>query len=221
VEVKIHLSEITKTVVQCDFDGTITEKDVSFMLLDTFAGGDWRKRLREYQGGKISVGRFNERAFAMVKADRESLLAVAKSGVKIRPGFHELVACCRRKSFRFIIVSNGLDFYISEILKDIGVEGVEVFAARTEFHPDGLKVQYIGPDGSYVDAGFKDAYTNLFLSQGCRVVYVGNGASDISPARQCHHVFATGDLLTHCEQANLSCTPFTDFNDVVRVLEAL
>ena len=43
-----------KTLVQCDFDGTVTEEDVSFFLLDTFAQGDWRRLLQEYKEGKIS-----------------------------------------------------------------------------------------------------------------------------------------------------------------------
>jgi 2-hydroxy-3-keto-5-methylthiopentenyl-1-phosphate phosphatase len=33
------LTEIIQTLVQCDFDGTVTEEDVSFMLLDAFADG--------------------------------------------------------------------------------------------------------------------------------------------------------------------------------------
>ena len=217
----ISLSEITKTLVQCDFDGTITEEDVSFMLLDAYADGDWRQILREHEEGKISVGRFNTKAFAMVKADRESLLEVARANMKIRPGFHELVACCRRKDFRFVIVSNGLDFYIEEILRNIGVGDIEVFAAKTHFHPESLKVQYIGPDGSHLDEDFKEAYVNSFLSEGYRIVYIGNGISDISPASQCHYIFATGNLLAHCEQTNLDCTPFTDFNQVVSILELL
>ncbi len=217
----IGLSEVTKTLVQCDFDGTITEKDVSFMMLDAYADGDWRQILREHQEGKISVGRFNTEAFAMVKADRESLLEVARANMKIRPGFHELVACCRRKDFRFVIVSNGLDFYIEEILRDIGMGDIEVFAAQTRFHPDGIKVQYIGPDGSHLDEGFKEAYVNSFLEEGYRVIYAGNGVSDLSPASKCHHVFATGTLLTRCRQTGLACTPFNDFNEVVGVLEHL
>ncbi len=213
------MSEVSKTLVQCDFDGTITEEDVSFILLDAFADGDWRQLHREYEESNISVGRFNTDAFAMVKADRESLLKVATSTVRIRPGFHELVACCRRQGFRLVIVSNGLDFYIEEILRDIGEGDIEIFAAQTRFHPGGLKVQYIGPDGSSLDDAFKEAYVNLFLGEGYRIIYVGNGTSDLSPARQCHYIFATGNLLAHCKQANLSCTPFTDFNEVVRVLE--
>ncbi len=191
------------------------------MLLQAYADGDWRQLLREYHQGKISVGRFNTDAFAMVKADRQSLLKVAKSEMKIRPGFHKLVAYCRRKGFRLVIVSNGLDFYIEEILRDNGVGDIEVFAAKTRFHPEGLKVQYIGPDGSHLDEDFKGAYVNSFLAEGYRIIYVGNGTSDFSPARQCHYVFATDDLLAHFKQANLDCIPFTDFNEVVRVVEHL
>ncbi|MFC1929041.1 MtnX-like HAD-IB family phosphatase [Chloroflexota bacterium] len=215
------MNEVTKTLVQCDFDGTITEEDVSFMMLDAFANGDWRQLFREYEEGQISVGHFNAEAFAMVKADRQSLLEAVKSKVKIRPGFHELAACCRRKGFRFVIVSNGLDFYIEEILRDIGLAGIEVYAAQTRFHTDGLKVQYVGPDGRHLDDDFKMAYVDLFLGEGYRIIYAGNGISDVSPARKCHYIFATGNLLTRCKQENIGCTPFTDFSEVVSALEFL
>jgi len=56
-----------KTVVQCDFDGTITEEDVSYLLLDNFAGDEWRQILEEYMGGKMPVGAFNKRVFAMIR----------------------------------------------------------------------------------------------------------------------------------------------------------
>lgn len=214
------MSETPKTLVQCDFDGTVTEEDVSFMMLDAFADGDWRKLFQEYQEGKITVGRFNTEAFAMVKADRESLLEAVMDRVKIRPGFHELVACCRRKGFRFIIVSNGLDFYIDEILRDIGMADIEVFSAKTSFHTEGLKVQYIGPDGIQLDSDFKLSYTKLYLDQGYRIIYAGNGDSDYEPAKQCHHIFATGALLEQCRKMNTACQPFTDLNEIVRVLES-
>ena len=212
------MSEATKTLVQCDFDGTITKEDISFILLDTFANGDWRQLLQEYQERKISIGRFNMVAFAMVKANRQSLLEVAMSTMRIRPGFHQLLDCCHRKGFRFVIVSNGLDFYIEEILRDIGISGIEVLAAQTLFHPEGLQTQYIGPDGSPLDEDFKGTYVNSFLSQGYQIIYIGDGTSDISPSKQCHYVFATGDLATHYKQTNLECISFTNFNEVVRVL---
>ena len=210
-----------KTLVQCDFDGTITEEDVSFQLLDAFANGDWRQLLTEYREGKISVGDFNMKAFTMIRADRQTLLEFVKNEVRIRAGFNELLAYCHKRGFRFVIVSNGLDFYIEAILRDIGVDNIEVLAAQTHFSPEGIEVKYIGPEGNQIQDSFKEVYIRLFLSRGYRVVYMGNGASDIPSARLAHHTFATGELLAYCQQTNLNCTPFADLNDVVSGLELL
>lgn len=210
-----------KTLAQCDFDGTITEDDASFVLLDIFAQGDWRRLLRDYKERKISVGQFNTRAFALVKADKPALLEALKGRVKIRKGFHELVAYCSRRDFKLVIVSNGLDFYIKAILREIGLENIEVHAAQTQFHPEGIEVQYIGPDGKHLDDGLKQAYIKLFLRQGYRVIYAGNGDSDIAPAKYAHQVFARGELLAYCNKNNLECKPFTRFTEVVTALELL
>ena len=210
-----------KTLVQCDFDGTITEEDMGFLLLDSFASEGWRQLLTEYREGRMSVGYFNTEAFAMVKADRQTLLKFVRSKVKIRAGFHELLAYCHRKGFRFAIVSNGLVFYIEAILRDIGIDNIDILAAQTNFSPEGIEAKYIGPEGNQIQDGFKEAYIRLFLRSGYCVVYVGNGISDGLPAKLAHHIFATGELLNYCKETNLNCTPFVDLNDVVRSLELL
>ena len=217
-------SEATRTLVQCDFDGTITVDDVSFLLLDTFADGNWRELLKEYQNGKMSVGAFNTRAFAMIKADKDTLLDfVLNSGkVQIRPGFQELIDYCTANHLEFVIVSNGQDFYIDAILKDRGIQGVKFFAASSRFGPAGLEVHYIGPEGKIVQDSFKETYTRLFMSEGySRVIYAGNGLSDIYPAKLAVHTFATGDLINECRKFNLSYSPFEDLNDVVSGLKRL
>jgi 2-hydroxy-3-keto-5-methylthiopentenyl-1-phosphate phosphatase len=211
-------------IIQCDFDGTITEEDVSFTLLDTFARGDWREWFEQYREHKITVGEFNTRAFAMVKATRAELLEVARNKVRLRAGLPELVNYCHRRGFRFVIVSNGLDFYITAILKDAGLKDIEVHAAKTRFYHSGrrgLKVQYIGPDNTPLLSDFKEAYTRAFLRQGYRLVYVGNGPSDVAPALHAQHVFAREGLLDGCREINLKCTPFNDLNDIVRGLESI
>ena len=210
-----------KTLVQCDFDGTIIEGDIGFRLLGSFASEDWRRLLTEYRAGRMPVGCFNTKAFAMVKADRQTLLKFVRSKVKIRAGFHELVAYCRRKGFRFTIVSNGLVFYIEAILKHIGIDNIDILAAQTNFTPEGIEAKYIGPEGNQIQDGFKEAYIKSFLRKGYRVVYIGNGISDTSPAKQAHHIFARSGLLDYCKKTNLDCTPFVDLNDVVRGLELL
>ena len=102
------LEQSRKIIIQCDFDGTVTEDDISFILLDAFAKGDWRKINKQHSEGKITVGQFNERAFGLVRASKKAMLDYLKDKVKVRPGFQKLVELCQQKVIRLVIVSNGL-----------------------------------------------------------------------------------------------------------------
>lgn len=212
-----------KTAIQIDFDGTISLEDVSFILLDEYAGDKWRSVLAEYMSGNKTVGAFNREVFGMVKADYHTMLdkVVNSEKVKIRPGLRELADYCLSRDYRTIIVSNGLTFYIEAILKNLGLDGIEVHASENEFTPDGMKVRYIGPDGTEMDTGFKKAYTDMLLKEGYYVVYIGDGMSDIAPAGLSNKVFAIGDLLEKCREEYIDCTPFNDFFDVIRGLEEI
>ena len=208
-------------IIQSDFDGTLTEEDVSFALLDAFAEGDWRQLYQQYRNSKMTVGDFNTKAFAMVKASRDELLEVAREQVKLREGLRNLVNYCQERGFRFLVVSNGLDFYIKDILGNVGLGNIEAYAATTEFGPEGLKVQYIGPEGRVLKKGFKEAYAKLFIKQGYQVVCIGNGPSDYSPATKAQHVFARDALMDMCKEKKVKCQPYADLNDVVRGLEKI
>ena len=212
-----------KIAVQFDFDGTVTEEDISFLLLDTYAGSEWRDALKEYTEGRITVGVFNRRVFGMVKAGKQTMLnfVLNSDRVRVRPGFRELVDYCLRQDFKIITVSNGLFFYIEAILDNLGVRGIEVYAAENDFNSDGMKVRYIGPDGNELESGFKEAYTEMLQKQGFEVIYIGDGASDIFSARRAFRVFATGDLLRKCREEKIECTPFNDFYDVLEGMKLL
>ncbi len=210
-----------KTLLQCDFDGTLTQEDVSFLILDRFAEGDWRSVLRDYQDGNIPVGEFNNRAFAMVKKDRATLEKLVKDEARLRPGLHELVEYCRSRDIVMTVVSNGLDFYIKTLLGHNGFGQIKIAAARTIFTPHGLDARYYGHDGQELITEFKASYTRKFIEEGYRVFYAGNGPSDVPASRLAAHTFATESLLEHYRRENLSHTPFNDLNDIVAGLKKL
>jgi 2-hydroxy-3-keto-5-methylthiopentenyl-1-phosphate phosphatase len=212
-----------KYAVQLDFDGTVTEEDISFMLLDKFDGGNWRMYLDEYSSGDISVGTFNRIVFGSIKADEKTLtdFVLNSPKSKARPGLKEFADYCAAKGIRLIVVSNGLTFYIQTIFKRLGINGLEIHAAENVFSPAGMKVRYLGPDGKEMDAGFKEAYTDMLHKQGYRVIYVGNGSSDIYSSRKAEFVCATDDLLKRCRGEGLKCYPFKDFYDVIGILKTL
>jgi 2-hydroxy-3-keto-5-methylthiopentenyl-1-phosphate phosphatase len=214
---------MNKTIVQLDFDGTVTEEDVSFLLLDEFVGEGWRKHLDEYSSGDITVGAFNKMVFGMMKSDVKTLtqFVLTDPRVKVRPGLKGLIEYCKNNGIEVVIVSNGLTFYIEALLKSLGIDELEIHAAENIFYDGGVKVRYLGPDGKEVDTGFKEVYTDYLCKKGYKVIYIGNGTSDIYPSRKAQYVCATADLLKICEKENLKCYPFNDFYDVVKILKSL
>jgi 2-hydroxy-3-keto-5-methylthiopentenyl-1-phosphate phosphatase len=209
------------TLIQCDFDGTVTIGDVSFQILDEFTGNGWRELFQEYMQGKITVNHFNATAFSRVKADKDTLERFVRQKAVIRPGLPELLKACRELDFRFVIVSNGMMFYIDTILKMLGLNGLEFVAARSNFKPEGVEAWYEGPDGKPIEDGFKEAYTRDFLKQGYRIIYIGNGTSDFAPAGLCSHIFSMDNLTASCKEAGVSHTPFSDFREVAEGLKKL
>jgi 2-hydroxy-3-keto-5-methylthiopentenyl-1-phosphate phosphatase len=214
----IALKDNKKLLIQCDFDGTVTVDDISFMLLDAFAAGDWRTLDDAYTAGKITVGEFNEKAFAMLRADKNEMLDYLKGKVVVRAGFKDFAALCKKKGIRLVIVSNGWDFYVKQILGDIGVKDVEYHSAETYFEAGKLKVRYVGPEGQVVDTEFKEKYVSKFVKEGYHVVYIGNGTSDLSPARGAQQIFATDSLLENCRKAGINCVPFSSFDEINQVV---
>jgi 2-hydroxy-3-keto-5-methylthiopentenyl-1-phosphate phosphatase len=209
-----------KILIQCDFDGTVTVDDISFMLLDAFAKGDWRALDDEYTAGKITVGEFNDRAFAMLRADKEEMLDYIKGKAVVRAGFKDFTALCKKKRIRLVIVSNGWDFYVKQILEDMGINDVEYHSAETYFETGRLQVRYVGPEGQVVDTEFKEKYMSKFSNEGYHVVYIGNGTSDLSPAKGAKQIFATDSLLENCRKAGIHCVPFTSFHEICQVLNS-
>ena len=210
-----------KTLIQCDFDGTLTEEDISFLILDAFADGDWRSILEQYKSDKISVGQFNTKAYRMVKENERTLTGFVKEKAQLRAGFLKLFDYCLNRGFRFVIVSNGMAFYIKTLLKNTGVDNVEVYAAQAEFRKNGVEAHYIGPDGNEIQNGFKEAYIRHFLENGYRVISIGNGASDIPTARLSHFAFATEPMLTLCRDMKVDCLPFENLDDIIKGLETI
>lgn len=212
-----------KLAVQCDFDGTIIEGEIRNLLLEEFADGNWREIVDAFYNGEISVKDCMKQCFSMVKTDEKTLreFILRSDLIKVRGGFIELYSYCKQKGYHFVIVSNGLNFYIDAILYDLGLRNIEVFAAQNQFSPDGMITKYIGPNGDEPETDFKEAFTELLEKQGYRVVCIGDSISDIFTAKRASHVFATGNLCSYCRKENLNYISFETFHDVIRGFKAI
>ncbi len=203
-------------IVQCDFDGTITTNNLSLLLRERFAIGDWQKIESDYLRGQLTVEVSNMRQYALIKESREKLQEFARQNVEVRLGFLEFTELCRIAGVRLVIVSSGLDFYIEAALDKIGASDLELHCARTAFGEDGIVVSYLDPEGNIIEEGFKKKWLAWLKGQSDSVTYIGDGLSDLEVACAADHVFATGHLHTLLSTASVPHHTFSDFHDILR-----
>jgi len=208
-------------IVQCDFDGTVTTNNLSFLLRERFAIGDWQKVQAEYLKDQLSVEMSNIRQYALLKESREKLQEFSRESVEVRPGFLEFVAYCGAAGVDLVIVSSGLDFYIEAVLEKLGVSDLELHCARTSFSQDGIGVSYLDPDGNVIEEGFKKKWLSSLKRQGDSIVYIGDGLSDLQAACVADHVFAIDHLHRLLSINSVAHHTFSDFHDILRQMSHL
>jgi len=205
-------------IVQCDFDNTITVGAVSFIVRDAFGPDALEQMEEEYIQGKYTVEQSNVRQFAMISASKQELEEVIRERTVVREGFPEFVSYCRDESIRFVVVSSGLDLYIKPVMEMLGLSDVEVYSGQGEITPSGIKVSYTDPSGSPLRRGFKDSYVPHLRGADDTVVYLGDGLSDVGPARLADFVMAHGTLAKLLRAEGTRFRTFDTFHDARRHL---
>ena len=120
-------------IIQCDFDGTIIMNNMSVLIREHFAPDEWREIETEYVEGKLSVEESNRRQYKLINDPKSVIQEFVRSHINVRDGFIEFVKYCTTKKIQFIIVSSGLDLYISAVLNEIGMSDVVFHCAKTGF----------------------------------------------------------------------------------------
>ena len=208
-------------IIQCDFDGTITRNNLSVLLREKYARGDWQRIDSDYLHGHLTVEQSNKLQFSLIKEPKEKLQEFVLQHIEVRPGFVEFVRYCRESAIPFVIVSSGLDFYIEPILLEIGMPDLELHCGRTSFSHDGIDVAYYDPKGNTINQGFKKMYSAWLKKRGKNIIYIGDGLSDLEAACQADHVFATGHLVKLLGTQSITCSSFSDFHDLLHQLRLL
>lgn len=210
-----------------DFDGTITLHDVGNVLFRRFGGPRCDELVREYREGRISaVECFRLEAESMGAVQRDALLAFV-DGQQIDPDFPEFVHFCRERGITLTVVSDGLDLYIRRILAAHGLEDLPVAANHAlleDRKEGGVRLSLDFPRTNADCPRCACCKRNVMLTASGEddlIVYVGDGYSDMCPARYADVIFAKGELQTFCQQENISYYLYRSFQDVTTRLEML
>jgi 2-hydroxy-3-keto-5-methylthiopentenyl-1-phosphate phosphatase len=209
--------------VVVDFDGTVTEEEVSRLLLERFARGGWVELERRLEAGELTVKEAKAREFEMMEAPEAEMRAFVRGTARLRNGFPEFVSHLRGLGFPLAIASEGLDIYVNEVLEANGIDYGAVFCNTfTRGREGGWKVGFPRPSPECDKCGHcKLALVRSLKADGNYVVYIGNGRTDHCPSREANIVFARGWLADALEGEGRSFVLFEDFFDVMQAWDSV
>lgn len=208
-----------------DFDGTITRADVLDELVARYAVDDsWKELERLWQAGAIGSRECLGREFELLRITPETLSEFLKT-IELDPGVGRLFAAAAACEVPLTIVSDGIDGFIEEMLARLGPGAapreLTICANAIEHHGDRLRLLY--PHGSpqceTAAAHCKCRSAALRHREGRRSIYVGDGLSDLCPARKAGAVFAKGRLAETLAREGIAFIPFRTLGDVAAALE--
>jgi len=205
-------------LILCDFDGTITEVDVTDLLWEGRIPVVERKRMmEEVNNGHWTMHKYIAHGYSFVPEAPNLLLDRLKSQVRFRAGWTDFLQVVQVSNDQLQIVSNGLDFYIREFVP--ASTPISSFIARFNGRYD---VDL--PQGCVLLPGedFKvNRVRRLIADQSFdQTVYIGDGRADFAPSLFCDTVFAVRDSrLAHLRESyGLSSIEFDTFEPVTDFL---
>ena len=199
--------------VFCDFDGTITSYDSIVFLTERFGGGPGYRSdaLSRIKSGEWSVYDAIEHELASVTISWEEAVQVLRASIKVDSFFEDFVSWCHERSLRIQVVSSGMRPVV-ELM--IGHLGLEIYAHPVTISTQGWHYQ---PDATVM----KDVVLKEARQHAERLIYVGDGTSDVCAIPYVDDLFAKRYLADYCEANGVPYIPFDNFDDVQRELECL
>ncbi len=202
--------------VYCDFDGTITEVDITDAVLEAFALPAFREWEQQWQKGEINSQECLARQVELIRADEATLVQFV-ADLPIDEGIFSLDQRCAEHGTRLTIVSDGIDLFIKTVLSRHGLSHIPVFASHLSWALDGRPSLSFPCAVSGCESGAATCKCALAVPSGLsspRSVYIGDGQSDRCVSAKAGKVFAKGNLRDWCKLQGIACEPFETLTQV-------
>lgn len=208
--------------VICDFDGTITCRDTTDLVLEALARPAWRDLEDQWVAGAITAAECMRGQIALIDASPAQLDSVLDSAA-LDPGFADFVAWCEARNIPVSIVSDGVDYFIARILRRHGLDRLPIVANRLSRRDGAWRL-----DQPWARAGCangsgvcKCAAAGPWDQALDMTVFVGDGRSDFCVSARPDMLFAKASLADYAAARGREFAPFETFADVTATLSAL
>ena len=214
-----------RSFVICDFDGTITLKDSTDLLLDRFADPAWLDIEKEWLERKIGSAECLERQFQLVRADEEELTSLLEE-IPLDPAFPLFASYCREENIPLAIFSDSFDFLVTSLLQRHHLDWIPAYTNRLRISGKKLFLTFPYGDPQCANANCKCSLLRLLGIDAESSIVIGDGVSDVCLATRVSTIFArkppegrTAGLLEFCRRSGINCHAFASFQDVLKIIK--
>ncbi len=206
-----------KPLIVTDFDGTVNLKDVSFSILNYFTNGTWEGIDKDFISGKIGSLEAYTRISRLLKGNEEEWKRYSRNIADVDPWFKKFIK--ETSDFlEVVIVSDGFDIYIKEILQKEGIKGIEFYANIVEFKGDKIEIKFPYRSEECEECGTckKEILLKKKNEGYAPVIYIGDGYSDRCAFQYADWVFARRTLAKIIISKRIGFSYLKSFESILR-----
>lgn len=213
---------MSKPVIFCDFDGTVTEKDNIIAIMNRFAPEGWEELKEGVLNRTISIREGVGKMFSLLPVSlKEEIIQFAVENARIRPGFQEFLEFAHEEGIPVYIVSGGIDFFLEPIINQFGpIAGI--YCNGSDFTGDTIKIEWPNKcdDKCSNDCGCcKPSIMRKLEQSGTYKIVIGDSVTDLEAAKKADYVLARDYLKNKCDEWEIPHTPFETFYDCIEALK--
>jgi 2-hydroxy-3-keto-5-methylthiopentenyl-1-phosphate phosphatase len=221
--------KIPKLKIFCDFDGTVTKKDVWVDALGRFIKDTkaFENVCDDFSNGKITSRDCIKRELDLVEDFDFKIFDSFIELQELDDYFLEFINFCKENHFEIFLLSEGLDYYINYVLNKFNID--------LPYYCNTLSVKEInGSVKLSCDFPYSDEHCNscgmskrnILISNTNDFdkeisVFIGDGVSDFCVSHYADIVFAKHSLASYCWKNNITYYDYKDFADIKSKLNKL
>ncbi len=203
----------------CDFDGTITLKDLGDELFKIY--GQFYELNSLLKTNELTITEYWYKICATLDTKlTKDIIADFSLKFEIDPYFKNFVDYCKEHDINLTIVSDGYREYIEPLLHYHHLDELPLFANSLDFGKPITPIFY-GTDESCncLSASCKRNVLLTRTPENGIIVYIGDGYSDFCAAEHSDIIFAKKNLARYCNDNKVPHYPYNTFFDIRNIFE--
>lgn len=212
--------DVKKYIVFFDFDNTISAYDILDDMLMKFSVSDaWVDLEHKWKRGEIGSRECLKGQIGGIRIKKRRFDKYL-STITLDRYFLRLIRYLDSKKIETIIVSDNFDYILNAVLKGKNISNLKVYSNKLKVRDDRLIPSFPFANIKCGEcAHCKNSTIKKHAGNNSRVIYIGDGLSDVCASRIADVVFAKSFLRRYLKEKEITHIPFNGLKDVYKNLK--